>query len=153
MRSIANSSTPRFVYGLVTAYDGATSTTPWDADVVYGCVCDSSWPVGYGNNSYQVAEYFGPACSLSKFLSVITIIALRTILIISLTFIFIPFKGHCPSGDNPFTCENEENCSGISQTGQTCKSCVLLCVLCSTYLNSFYFHLANYLNASRRSFW
>lgn len=41
-------------------------TTTWDADVFYGCVCDSAWPVGFGPNETQLSQYFGPDCSLRE---------------------------------------------------------------------------------------
>mmetsp|Transcript_21239 Transcript_21239/g.23063 ORF Transcript_21239/g.23063 Transcript_21239/m.23063 type:complete len:295 (+) Transcript_21239:31-915(+) len=60
--------------------------TAWDADSIFGCVCDSSWTVG--PYAYQVnePEWFGPDCS----------------------------KRHCPSGDNPYTKENELNCFNVT---------------------------------------
>eukprot|EP01035_Chromulina_nebulosa_P018855 gene18855-24640_t len=61
----------------------------WDYDVVYGCACDSTWRVGFGANETQLPEYFGADCSLK----------------------------HCPSGDNPFTPKDEENCHDVSQAG------------------------------------
>jgi hypothetical protein len=41
-------------------------TSAWDWNVLYGCLCDSSWPVGYGDGDTQLAEYYGADCSLSK---------------------------------------------------------------------------------------
>lgn len=38
----------------------------WDEDKIYGCLCDSSWPVGLGANETQEPEWFGPDCSLRK---------------------------------------------------------------------------------------
>lgn len=40
----------------------------WDANIMRGCKCDSSWAVGFGKLQRQLSEYFGPDCSLSKFL-------------------------------------------------------------------------------------
>jgi hypothetical protein len=37
----------------------------WDADIMYGCVCDSAWSVGLGDSETQLPEYFGADCSLS----------------------------------------------------------------------------------------
>jgi hypothetical protein len=51
------------------------ATIAWDGNSIYGCVCDSSWPVGLGANETQQAEYFGAQCEFR----------------------------HCPSGDNPST--------------------------------------------------
>ena len=39
-------------------------TNSWDANLNYGCVCDSSWPVGLGYGETQQSEYFGAACEL-----------------------------------------------------------------------------------------
>ena len=41
-------------------------TPEWEADAMYACLCDSSWPVGFAAGQVQLAEYFGPDCSLSK---------------------------------------------------------------------------------------
>jgi hypothetical protein len=42
-------------------------TLTWDYDVIYGCVCDSSWSVGFGPGEVQLSEYFGADCSLRTF--------------------------------------------------------------------------------------
>jgi hypothetical protein len=55
-----------------------------DFPVLYGCICDSSWPVGNSANQTQQAEFFGSDCSLRR----------------------------CPSGDNPNTLEDETDCEG-----------------------------------------
>jgi len=56
----------------------------WDENMIQGCVCDSSWPVGLQSGQRQDAEWFGPDCSLR----------------------------HCPSGDDPMTTIKETNCTG-----------------------------------------
>lgn len=43
------------------------SSQAWDSLKIVGCLCESSWPVGFGANETQEAEWFGPDCSLSKF--------------------------------------------------------------------------------------
>lgn len=53
-----------------TYYEGNEDTTTWDEDKVYGCLCDSSWPVGLGSGQTQEPEWFGPDCSLRKFVAV-----------------------------------------------------------------------------------
>lgn len=68
-------------------------TVAWDADVMQGCVCNSTWEVGFGAGQYQLGEYFNPDCSLHR----------------------------CPSGDNPYTCHNEEDCYGLNQIGGIIK--------------------------------
>lgn len=66
MREIAQSSkgfplqTTNYEYG----YD--TDGIAWDADILYTCVCDSTWNVGVGSGQTQLAEYFGPDCSQRK---------------------------------------------------------------------------------------
>lgn len=75
-------------------YGSATgmNTIAWDYDTIYGCMCDSSWSVGYGSGMVQVSEFFGPDCSLK----------------------------HCPSGDDPLTPDiDETNCFDITQPGNS----------------------------------
>ena len=45
-----------------TTYAGYESTHTWDEDMVYGCVCDSSWTVGLGSGEVQEPEWFGNDC-------------------------------------------------------------------------------------------
>jgi hypothetical protein len=70
-------------------YEGYEDTITWDQDKIYGCVCDSSWAVGLGSGQKQQPEYFGPDCSLR----------------------------HCPSGNDPNTQVDEENCAGKLAVG------------------------------------
>jgi hypothetical protein len=42
-------------------------STTWDARRIYGCVCDSSWSVGYGSTDMQLPEWYGPDCSRRTF--------------------------------------------------------------------------------------
>ena len=60
----------------------------WDARRVFGCVCDSSWPVGLDIGESNEPEWFGPDCSLR----------------------------HCPSGDDPMTRRDETDCYNVSST-------------------------------------
>lgn len=84
-----------------TFYEGDIEGTTWDEDMIYGCVCESSWTVGLGNGARQEPEWFGPDCSLK----------------------------HCPTGDNPRTASNETDCSGKKakdsiyhgETGNVCQ--------------------------------
>lgn len=39
----------------------------WDFASIYGCYCDSSWPVGFDVGQRQLSEYFGPDCSLRMY--------------------------------------------------------------------------------------
>jgi len=61
----------------------------WDATFNYGCVCDSSWPVGLGYGETQQSEFFGAACEYRR----------------------------CPSGDDPLTRWNETDGYGRSAAG------------------------------------
>lgn len=47
------------------------ATIAWDYDVMHGCLCDSSWPVGYQAGETQLAEWFGGDCSQSKCVCVV----------------------------------------------------------------------------------
>jgi hypothetical protein len=78
----ANSKLP-YDYGTLLGYD----LWSWDFDVMYGCVCEAPWVVGFNYGETQLAEYFGPDCSLRR----------------------------CPSGDNPYSSQNELNCRGKNQ--------------------------------------
>lgn len=62
-------------------------TSVWDYQSLYGCLCDSSWAVGYAANQMQFPEFFGFDCSQRR----------------------------CPSGDDPLTTFiDETNCEGIA---------------------------------------
>jgi hypothetical protein len=70
--------------------DDATSGT-WDAKMNRGCLCDSSWTVGLDAGETQLAEWFGPDCSLRR----------------------------CPSGDDPWTTIDETECTGKYDNGES----------------------------------
>ncbi|DAZ97541.1 TPA: hypothetical protein N0F65_003027 [Lagenidium giganteum] len=72
----------------VTTYT-ETSTALWDADRIFGCVCDSAWAVGFGSGELQATEYFGADCS----------------------------RRHCPTGNDPDTDADETNCQGVVADG------------------------------------
>ena len=74
---------------VLTAYYPAAATTAWDAEKIYGCHCDSSWPVGFGANETQESEWFGPDCSMR----------------------------HCPSGVDPSVTSSNttSSCAGRAQ--------------------------------------
>ena len=74
-----------------TKYEGNEATTTWDSDMIHGCVCDSSWSVGYGNGETQLGEWFGNACQYKR----------------------------CPSGNDPLTLGNDQDCQGLWDNGQT----------------------------------
>ena len=62
----------------------------WDDDMIYGCLCESRWPVGLGSGETQESEWFGPDCSLR----------------------------HCPSADDPVTTTiDETNCFNVTAAG------------------------------------
>jgi len=72
-----------YIYGS----GSSINTKAWDYQTMYGCVCDSTWKVGFAAGETQLSEFFGPDCSLK----------------------------HCPSGDDPFTGTDETDCHGVSQ--------------------------------------
>ena len=59
--------------------------------MIYGCVCDSSWAVGYGSSETQLAEYFGNGCQHKR----------------------------CPSGNDPVTLADDTQCVGLWNNGKT----------------------------------
>lgn len=69
-----------------TYYEGGNSSTTWDEDMSYGCVCDSKWTVGLGSGERQEPEWFGADCSMR----------------------------HCPSGDDPRTTADETDCYNVT---------------------------------------
>lgn len=75
--------------GLGLFRNGSYFSKAWDARKIYGCLCDSSWSVGLASGQRQMPEWFGPDCSLK----------------------------HCPSGDDPLTFVNEENCFNKTAPG------------------------------------
>lgn len=73
-----------------TVYTGDEDTTRWDQNMIFGCVCDSSWQVGLGEGERQEPEWFGNDCS----------------------------KRHCPSGDDPYTAlVDETDCTNVTAAG------------------------------------
>lgn len=72
------------------SYTGLDDTT-WDATLVSGCHCDSTWAVGLDSGETQAAEYFGPACEQVR----------------------------CPSGDDPMTTKIETDCENKADNGAT----------------------------------
>jgi hypothetical protein len=71
------------------ANDDSRNRSAWDYNIMYSCVCDSSWQVGLETGEWQLAEWWGPDCSLRR----------------------------CPGGDDPMTAANETNCEGITAAG------------------------------------
>ena len=67
------------------------SDEQWDALLIFGCKCDSSWTVGLTNGTTQVPEYYGPGCELRR----------------------------CPSGDDPMTPLDETDCENRNDNGKT----------------------------------
>ena len=67
-------------FGGAYSYGGNQATTTWDEGKIFGCVCDSSWDVGYASGQTQATQYFGADCSLKR----------------------------CPSGDDPRTTTIDE---------------------------------------------
>jgi len=79
-----------------TFYEGDEEGSTWDEDKVFGCLCDSSWTVGLGNDKTQEPEWFGPDCS----------------------------RRHCPSADNPRTNAIETDCEGVTAKNSRFKGAV-----------------------------
>lgn len=77
--------------GPVGSYGGSPSSTTWDENMIYGCVCDSNWAVGFSSGQTQAVQYFGPSCNLKR----------------------------CPSGDNPQTLVDETDCAYFKDNGKT----------------------------------
>jgi hypothetical protein len=80
---------------------GAASVkAAWDARMISGCLCDSSWAVGLEAGETQEPEFFGADCSLR----------------------------HCPSNYDPFVGKNETDCfnkmapggRGLGKEGNLC---------------------------------
>ena len=70
--------------------DSGAVTGTWDAEKNFGCLCDSSWPVGLGAGETQQPEWFGPDCAQRR----------------------------CPSGDDPFSPDvDETDCGGVLAAG------------------------------------
>lgn len=93
-----------FTYGSA----NAMATTAWDYRTMQSCVCESSWPVGFNSGERQLSEYFGPDCSLSKCIA-------KILCVLEYNLIRVPYIEHCPSGDDPFTSFDEEDCHGLTQ--------------------------------------
>ena len=77
-------------FGPASTYGGRPESSTWDEDKVYGCVCDSSWPVGFGAGETQAPEYTAADCSQRR----------------------------CPSGDDPRTVTvDETDCAYFAGNG------------------------------------
>lgn len=81
--------TNAFPLSPATSYEGREQSTTWDSDQMHGCICESSWAVGLGSGERQLAEWYGPACSLRR----------------------------CPSGNDPLSVSNDENCYNKRENG------------------------------------
>jgi hypothetical protein len=83
--------------GPARTYGGDPWGATWDEDKIQGCVCDSSWPVGYGSGQLQLPQWWGPDCSLLR----------------------------CPSNDDPRTYASDEtDCEWYDDNGKTWKGIV-----------------------------
>ena len=77
-------------FGPATTYGGYPESSTWDEDKIYGCVCDSTWSVGFGSGQTQAPQYYAPDCSLRR----------------------------CPSGNDPLTTTvDETDCAWKSHNG------------------------------------
>ena len=77
-------------FGSFAGYSGFGNDTyinpAWEADKVFGCLCDSTWAVGLTANTRQQSEWFGPDCS----------------------------QRACPSANDPDTSVDDEDCAGVA---------------------------------------
>ena len=78
-------------YDSSAAYEGAASTTTWDQEKSFGCLCHSAWPVGLGAGQSQLGEWYGDNCRFRR----------------------------CPSGDDPMTDVDETDCAGKVDNGRS----------------------------------
>jgi hypothetical protein len=84
-------------FGPASTYGGAPDGATWDEDKIFGCVCDSSWAVGFGAGETQAPEYTGADCALRR----------------------------CPSGDDPRTTGvDETDCAYFADNGAAWKGAV-----------------------------
>jgi predicted alpha/beta-fold hydrolase len=65
-------------------YTQGFDSVAWDHDVMHGCLCDSTWAVGYGQGETQLAEYFGADCSLSECSAVSVVVCLPWLFVLVL---------------------------------------------------------------------
>ena len=91
MREAANMANAVPLVCYVSNYGGSEATITWDADMIHGCVCDSSWTVGYGSGERQLGEWYGSSCQYKR----------------------------CPSGNDPITLGDDRNCAGLWDNGKT----------------------------------
>ena len=77
--------------GPAAVYGGAPQSTTWDESKIFGCVCDSTWTVGFGVGETQQTQWFGADCA----------------------------QRHCPSGDDPRTPADETSCAYYANNGAT----------------------------------
>ena len=99
-------------------YASGANPATWDAERIYGCVCDSSWKVGLEANETQEPEWFDPICSRR---------AVSVCLVALLGSAMRPSLGtqpprqrrklHCPTGDDPMTRRDETDCSNVTAAG------------------------------------
>jgi hypothetical protein len=78
-------------FGPAAVYGGAPDSTTWDEEKIFGCVCDSTWPVGYGAGQTQATQWFGVDCSQRR----------------------------CPSGRDPRATADETDCAYFTDNGAT----------------------------------
>ena len=71
-------------------YEGYEDEHTWDSTMLFGCVCDSKWTVGFGDGERQLAEWHGYDCS----------------------------KRRCPGGNDPVTHHNDSDCRNKSMNGK-----------------------------------
>ena len=83
------------------SYSGSSTSTTWDEEKSYGCLCHSSWPVGLLPGQSQLGEWYGPDCSNRR----------------------------CPSGDDPYTSSvDETDCNKKYDNGASVASTITVSI-------------------------
>ena len=83
------------------SYSGAETSTTWDQDKSFGCLCHSSWPVGLLAGQSQLGEWYGADCSNRR----------------------------CPSGNDPYTKTiDETDCNLKYNNGASAASTITVSI-------------------------
>ena len=72
----------------------------WDMKNSHGCLCHSSWPVGFLSGESQLGEWYGPSCNLKR----------------------------CPSGNDVYTSIDETDCNKKSNNGASTATLITVSV-------------------------
>ena len=102
-------------------YGGDNDPKTWDARLIFGCVCDSSWEVGYGAGQTQVRAWAGCRTYVharSRLVPELINVTLNAPLFVKNSPLQAPEHfgadcslTRCPSNDDPRTFDvNEQDC-------------------------------------------